>query len=483
MDRFAATAPRPQACVRSDRNALVPAPHTAPTTAGVLALVLLGGCITYTPDPLIPADEVQQLLARGETVVEQRPGPWGKEWFPLEVEVRLADGLGLGEACALALFHSPALLSARAEAKVAGAQVLQAGLLSNPELFLGPRISTRDSALIFPVAISWELPLWGTGAAERDAADAQHAERRLRAIEVELATLAQVREYFIRLARLQQEEALLATLATANDRIVAWVEGLQRAGGVDAVSLFLTRTEREEGSTALERVRTEAKGLRRELCLLIGLLPNAAVQPVLDAASSALPELPAADMKALLGRPAMKAAEATYAAAEAALRREIGKQYPNVRIGPEFESDRGDPTIGIGLGISLPLFDRNKGGIAAAEAARAAAREQYRNTLLLAAHAEARAREELEAAGRMLDAHTQGAFREADQAGQALAIRLGAGHVEVLEVLSAQRAIARVRARTFELQERVLIARLRAAVAGGLAWERPVARTDVEARQ
>lgn len=483
MDRAAANAPRPQASGRPGRNPRVPAPHAVRTTGAGFALIVLGGCITYTPEPLIPAAEVRQLLVRGETVVAQNPGPWRKEWFPLDSEVRLADGMALGEACALALFCSPALLSARAEAKVAGAQVLQAGLLSNPELFLGPRISTEDSALIFPVAISWELPLWGTGTAERDAADAVHAERRLRTLELELATLAQVREYYIRLARLQQEEAMLATLAAANDRIVAWVEGLQRAGGVDAVSLFLTRTEREEGSTALERVRTEAKDLRRELCLLIGLLPSAAVQPVLDATSTVLPELPATDMGALLGRPAMKAAEAAYAAAEATLRREVSKQYPHVRIGPEFESDRGDPTVGIGLGISLPLFDRNKGGIAAAEAARAAAREQYRNAVLLAAHAEAKAREELEAAGHLLTAHTQGAFREADQAGQALAVRLEAGHVEVLEVLSAQRAIARVRARTFELHERVLIARLRAAVAGGLAWERPVARTNVESKQ
>ena len=69
---------------------------------------------------------------------------------------------------------------------------------------------------------------------------------------------------------------------------------------------------------------------------------------------------------------------AALASAEASLRLEISKQYPTIRFGPEFEDDRGEPTIGLGFGVTLPLFDRNKGNIAAAEESRQRARERMR---------------------------------------------------------------------------------------------------------
>lgn len=451
---------------------------------GLLLLAGVPACVSYAPAPLDPPMELRHLLDRPATTFEPTPvGPWSTQWFPVAAEVVPGDGLTLGEANALALFYSPAVRAARAEAGLAGAQVLQAGLLANPELFLGPRISTSDSELIFPAGISWTLLQWGARGAARDIAEARRAELVLRAIEVEIATLGQVRESYARFLRLQKAEEVLVAVATAGQRLVAWVEGLQRAGGVDAVRLFLARAERDEATIELEEVRRAAKTERRALFLLLGLLPNADVLPVLDATSSALPELPPASAQALLQQPSLKASEATYAAADATLRREIARQYPTLRLGPEFESDRGESSLGIGLGISLPLFDRNQGGIAAAELARTAARDHYRAALLAASHAEARAREDLDAAGRMLEIHNQGALPGADAAAQALAIRLEAGRADVIEILTAQRAIARVRTRALELEEQAVVARVRAAVAGGLAWERPAVAASEEQKQ
>ncbi|MBI5852414.1 MAG: TolC family protein [Planctomycetes bacterium] len=450
---------------------------------GLLLLACFPGCVSYAPDPLDPPVELRLLLERPATAIAQAPaGPWSTGWFPVAAELVPGDGLSLAEANAIALFHSPEVRASRAEAGVAGAQVLQAGLLANPELFLGPRISTQDSKLIFPAGISWDVPLWGTRSAARDLAEARRDELALRALEVEVETLGRVRESYARLSRLQKEEEVLAAVATASDRLVTWVEGLQRAGGVDSVSSFLARAERDEAAIELEQVRRATTTVRRELFLLLGLLPNAAVSPVFDVASSTTPELPPASTEALLQRPSLKAAEAAYAAADATLRREIARQYPTFRLGPEFESDRGESSLGIGLGISLPWFDRNQGGIAAAELARAAARDRYRTELLAASHAEARARDDLEAAQRLLEIHNRGAVPAAEQAAQTLTTRLEAGRADVLEILTAQRAIARVRTRALEIEEQLMVARVRAAVAGGLAWEGSAAATNEEKR-
>jgi outer membrane protein TolC len=158
----------------------------------------------------------------------------------------------------------------------------------------------------------------------------------------------------------------------------------------------------------------------------------------------------------------------------------IGKQVPEIRLGPELEDDRGDLSIGIGLGITLPLFDRNQGGIAVAEEARHRAREHYRATLLAAAHAAAGARDELAAAEQWLQFHREGALRHADEAARTLENRLRTGRPDIVELLTGQRAIARARARELELEERAAVARLRAAVAGGLALEPPAAAKEVE---
>ncbi len=51
------------------------------------------------------------------------------------------------------------------------------------------------------------------------------------------------------------------------------------------------------------------------------------------------------------------------------------------------------------------------------------------------------------------------------------------------EQVAGRSAIARVRTRALELEERSVVARVRAAVAGGLAWERPAAATSEEKKQ
>jgi outer membrane protein, heavy metal efflux system len=71
-------------------------------------------------------------------------------------------------------------------------------------------------------------------------------------------------------------------------------------------------------------------------------------------------------------RPDVLAALADYAAAEAALRLEIAKQYPDLRLGPGYEFDQGLNKWTLGFSLTLPVFDRNQGPIAEAEAKRAA---------------------------------------------------------------------------------------------------------------
>jgi outer membrane protein, heavy metal efflux system len=73
----------------------------------------------------------------------------------------------------------------------------------------------------------------------------------------------------------------------------------------------------------------------------------------------------------LLHRADVQRTLADYAAADAALRLEIARQYPDVHLGPTYALQEGfvQYTLGIGLN-SLPVFHHNQGPIAEAEARR-----------------------------------------------------------------------------------------------------------------
>ena len=61
---------------------------------------------------------------------------------------------------------------------------------------------------------------------------------------------------------------------------------------------------------------------------------------------------------------------AAHSTSEAELQREIRKQYPELSVGPGFEHEDGNSKVGLGIGINLPLWNRNQQGIAEASAER-----------------------------------------------------------------------------------------------------------------
>lgn len=73
---------------------------------------------------------------------------------------------------------------------------------------------------------------------------------------------------------------------------------------------------------------------------------------------------------ALLNRLDIRAALARYDAAEAKLRLEIARQYPDIILSPGYSYDQGDKIWSLGLGALLSMIHKNKGNIAEAEAQR-----------------------------------------------------------------------------------------------------------------
>jgi outer membrane protein TolC len=86
----------------------------------------------------------------------------------------------------------------------------------------------------------------------------------------------------------------------------------------------------------------------------------------------------------LLTRPDILASLAEYAASQSALQLEIAKQYPDIHLSPGYEFDQGDNKWSLGVGITLPIFNRNQGAIREAMAKRS---EAAANFVALQVHA------------------------------------------------------------------------------------------------
>ena len=86
-----------------------------------------------------------------------------------------------------------------------------------------------------------------------------------------------------------------------------------------------------------------------------------------------LAELPLVEIRrrALLQRTDVLSALAAYAASESALRLEIAKQFPDLRLSPGYNYDQGDNEWSLGLSVTIPVLNQNQGAIAEAEARRA----------------------------------------------------------------------------------------------------------------
>ena len=73
----------------------------------------------------------------------------------------------------------------------------------------------------------------------------------------------------------------------------------------------------------------------------------------------------------------MALAKAEFIKADRVLRHEVTKRFPDMSLGPIFESEEGVERLGLGVGVSLPLWNRNRRAIVEACATRRVARSAY----------------------------------------------------------------------------------------------------------
>lgn len=346
----------------------------APRSGPALALLLLAGCASYTPRPLAttPSDSDIAALSRDAATIDR---PYLK---PANVD--LSAPLDDNAIAVIAVLNNPDLKAMRTKAGVADAQVFSARLLPDPtfSLGLGGILSGPDPFSEIASGLGLDLNALRTGKVRRQAAEAQAKQVRLDLAWAEWQTAGQARLQAVRIRRLQGAIDLLRIDDTAAQSLLGRNLRAAARGDVASTSVEAVRTDAVATADKLRTAEHDLDAARLELVKLLGLPPETQLRlaPSVDTAPALDPTM--LTRIALDNRLDLQALRAGYDAQEAAVHKAILDQFPSLALNLNFTRDTGGNNIlGPTVDFTLPLWNRNRGGIAVERATREQLKAEY----------------------------------------------------------------------------------------------------------
>lgn len=342
----------------------------------IVACLVLSACAEYQPKPLDAAGLAARFDARTlsdpalRAYIERESGQavagpavrWNRQMLTL------AAG-----------FYSPALAVARAQQQQAQGGILAAGARPNPTLAFPFEYELNHQGEGKPYttgpALTWTVETGGKRAARLDQAAASAAAAQSNVLDVAWKVRSQVRAALLGVFAQGRRSALLADKAGDLQRSVDLLDHRLLAGAIALPDLRRAQLLLAQAESELAAAQVALADARARLATAIGV-PVAALDGVqfdfteFERAFAA-PAPADARRRAILHRADLGVALAEYEAGQAALLQEVARQYPDIQLGAGYSYDAGASKIGFGLaGITLPVFDKNGGAIAQAEAKR-----------------------------------------------------------------------------------------------------------------
>jgi outer membrane protein TolC len=335
----------------------------------------------YRPAPMSPTETAASLEGRSllDTGLRQfitqsltrEPGAWPPGAWDLRL-LTLA-----------AFYFNPALEASRARAAAASAAITTAGARPNPILSVAPGVPSP-----YLLGLEFALPIETAG---KRGYRVREATQLSEAARLDLAATAWRVRSGVRTALLDHFMAMHnLELARSQEHLRSeLVDRLQRrlaAGEIARPEVVSTRLELLNARAVVRGAEGHLSETKAALAAAIGV-PAAG----LDGAHFSWdawekpPDLKAlsprfVQREAVLNRLDLRRALAEYAAAEAALQLEIARQRPDIDIGPGYQLEEHDSFFTLGLSVTVPLFNRNQGPIAEAEARRKEAAARFLST-------------------------------------------------------------------------------------------------------
>lgn len=338
---------------------------------------VLSGCAVYHPKPL----PVEPDLARAPALTV----PAASLDLPGLKPQLLDPARGFTEIniITLAVAGNPQLKAQRLQAGVARAQLLDAGLLPDPQIAVG--LSTSSQLTGYSATLTEDIRALITRGTAQDAAAAHVQQVNLDILWQEWQVAEHARELYIQALELRRLRGVL-------DRRRRLLARLYRRDQLSLGRHYATVGDINADVTAWMSAEADWRTLelrenktRHALNQLLGLDPDVRLR--LRGKPDSRP-LSKAQYRAALAalshrRADLLALQAGYRSAEANLREAILAQFPLVSatVQKARSAEEGVQTIGFDVTLTLPLFNRNRGAIAIGRASRAHLSQIYQSRL------------------------------------------------------------------------------------------------------
>lgn len=345
-------------------------------SATLLVSLLFTGCTAYHAHPLPAAPDLGNTTQLTVPVTQFRiPG--------LAPHQTSSRGLDATTVMLLAVIHNPELKAARLQAGVADAQVLQAGLLPNPQFDASFASSVHNYG--GTLGLSEQIQSWITRGAAKAAAAANERQVNLNILWLEWQTAARAEQLFIQVQtdeRLTQllDQSVRLSHAQYKTSHAAMLHGDALATTVSADLVALNHAE-----TAQRQLQLQMNLARHQLNALLGLQSDVHLHLIGSPNFRTLSEkdFQAAAATVAHRRPDLLALQAGYKSQEENVRQAVLGQFPALTAGMALARDpiEGVNDFGPRVTISLPLFNHNQAQIALQQATRAVLWQTYQARL------------------------------------------------------------------------------------------------------
>lgn len=310
-------------------------------------------------------------------------------------------------------------------------------------------------------SISEVIDVWAKRSARMRAAEQGIAVKRLQVEDALREIIYQVRSGFLEVLRAQEGRELAQQANQRYGETVRITQARLAAGDISPNELRKIELESLRYKTAMIDAESELDLARQKLAGLMGLVGAEALPPsvVSTQGRTTLEALPALLERAAQQRPDLLAARQSRLAAAANLRSAQREAMPDVSLSVNYQHSEftasGDNPNSLGLGISLPvpLFDRNQAGIGRARVDERRADNSIERAWLQVQQDVAGAARRVARAQLLLDSFEAGGMAERAEAALRVAEHsYQAGAASLLELLEAQRTHLDTRAQYLRAQ-------------------------------
>ena len=303
------------------------------------------------------------------------------EWRELSQNLCRGGALSRADACRIGLLLNPDLNRARLTYARSTEAAKYAGLWDDPSLSGSLERVLQGGFFNHSIAPSLSIPVTGSKSLARQVAE-QYREAdywqmrdKERVFLTELNALCN--EVLVTHAKL---ELMRGRLAQARDE-QRRVEKLQALGEVPFADMQVVNTRLSDLVKDEQELSNRHLEVHQRLTRMLGLHPAAAAVELAAELPAALPgKVAAPSAENLLNHPALLAENAAVGADELELRLEIRRQFPDISLEPGFTREDKTNRAGIGIGFTLPVWNRNRAAIHAAQADRALAVQKLVST-------------------------------------------------------------------------------------------------------